>query len=220
METAFPPGNTHSTPGEPGGESHRLARERGGEAVRRNIIDAASQLLMQEGPQALTVRRLAQKLDCSTKILYTMFSGKDGVASGLYLEGCTRLHRAIAQIVPPKEPAEYLWSVARAYWSFSLTQTGYYRVMFEGAIAGFHPDRSTLNAASRALVTVVAQIRAYVEAGKLDPCDPLLLTRCFWGALHGVISLNLLGHFESREQALTVFEETMGSMLTGLVYSR
>ena len=188
--------------------------------MRRSVIDAASRLLVDEGPQALTVRRLASELECSTKILYTMFSGKDDLASALYLEGCARLQAALANIVPPKEPAQYLWRVARAYWGFSLAHTGYYRVMFGGAIPRFVPGRADIDATANALAVVVRQLQRYIDARRLEACDPVMVVRCLWAAVHGAVSLNLLGHFETPAQALELFEETTGSLLLGLVDSR
>src|SRR5690348_17054545 len=90
METPLPVGNKIVT--------HQQAREYGHELLRRNVIEAASRLLMEEGAEALTVRRIAQMLSCSTKIIYTMFKGKDGLADALYLEGCTRLQQIIGQV--------------------------------------------------------------------------------------------------------------------------
>ena len=61
------------------------------QVLRKNVIDAACLLLLEEGPESVTVRRVAQKLNCSTKIIYSMFGNKDGLANEMYLDGCRLL---------------------------------------------------------------------------------------------------------------------------------
>ena len=100
METTLPNRNYFTT--------HRQARAYGHELLRRNVVEAASHLLVEEGPEALTVRRVAQKLNCSTKIIYTMFQGKDGLANALYLEGCTRLSQAIERVPEAASPHTFV----------------------------------------------------------------------------------------------------------------
>ena len=46
-------------------------------AVRRLVLDAASRLLEAEGPEALTMRRIAAEAGCSTSVLYTSASANN-----------------------------------------------------------------------------------------------------------------------------------------------
>src|SRR5258708_27196708 len=100
METTLPNQNDIAT--------HRQIRAYGHELLRRNVLAAAGRLLREEGPDALTLRRVAKTLDCSTKIIYTMFKGKDGLADALYLERCAGLAHAIARVPKEATPAAYL----------------------------------------------------------------------------------------------------------------
>src|SRR5579872_7259824 len=59
--------------------------------LRQGMLDAATRLLTEEGPAALTVRRVAESVNCSTTLLYSLFGGKDGLSNALYLEGFARL---------------------------------------------------------------------------------------------------------------------------------
>ena len=128
METLFPKENEFTT--------HQQARASGHELLRRNVVEAASHLLVEEGPEALKVRRVAKALNSSTKIIYTLFEGKDGLANALYLEGCTRLGQAIAAVPKTATPQAYVRGVAEAYWTFALASPNYYAVLFGGAIPG------------------------------------------------------------------------------------
>ena len=54
------------------------------------LMKAAADLLASEGPEALTVRRIAATAGCSTMGLYSRFGGKDGVVERLWLDGFAR----------------------------------------------------------------------------------------------------------------------------------
>lgn len=189
--------------------SHQEARAYGHELLRRNVVEAASHLLVAEGPEALTVRRIAKTLNCSTKIIYTMFEGKDGLANALYLEGCARLSQAIGQVPQAGSPHTYVQQIAWAYWRFALANPSHYGVLFGGAIPRFQPSASSKQMMTRALEAVARILHAYMEEGLLPAQDPVRLTRTLWAPFHGVVSLHLLGHFSDEEEAKQAFERTV-----------
>ena len=205
METMLPNRNYFTT--------HQQARAYGHELLRRNVVEVAIHLLVEEEPEALTVRRVAQKLNCSTKIIYTMFQGKDGLANALYLEGCTRLSQAIERVPEAASPHTYVQQIALAYWTFALANPSYYALLFGGAIPRFQPSASSKQMMTMALEMVVRILQAYMTQGLLPVEDPVTLTRALWAPFHGVVSLYLLGHFSSFEEAKQAFERTVQAMI-------
>ena len=211
METSLPEQNERAT--------YRQVRAYGQDLLRRNVIETAARLLLEDGPEALTVRRLAEKLECSTKIIYTMFKGKDGLADALYLEGSARLAQMIEQIPPAETAADYLSAVAWVYWDFAQTYPGFYLIMFGGAIPHYRPSPTCLETLTTGFALVVQMLERYREKDALPLDDVTLVTRILWASAHGVVSLYLLGHFASQEEARVVFERSVdmvGSILTAL----
>ena len=111
----------------------------GRQAVRQLILDTASRLLETEGPDALTMRRIASEAGCSTSVLYTMFGGKTGVTDGLWREGFERLRQALQQ-AEGDGPLGRLAAMGRAYRANALANPAYYTVMFQRPIPGFEPS--------------------------------------------------------------------------------
>ena len=64
-----------------------------------------------------------------------------------------------------------------------------------------------------ALETVVRILQASMTQGLLPVEDPVSLTRALWAAFQGVVSLYLLGHFSSFEEAKQAFERTVQAMI-------
>lgn len=181
------------------------ARQQGQETLRRALLDTASRLLAEEGPQALTMRRVAAEAGCSTTVLYTAFGSKDGLADALYREGFERLGRRMAEaasaVDDPDDPIAVAAALARAYRANAIEDRNYYGVMFQQAIPGFVPSAASL-ALDNAMLGVLADaVREGIAAGFLIPSDPDAVAEVLWAAAHGVVSLELAGHFPDPEVA-------------------
>jgi AcrR family transcriptional regulator len=180
---------------------YQLAQRQGQEAMRRTLLDAASRLLLEEGPGALTMRRVAGAVGCSTTVLYTMFGGKEGLADALYREGFERLRRRLEAAGGDPDPLGRLRALGRAYRASALAEPGYYGVMFQQAIPGFRPSAESLVVAGASLEVLTQAVRAAMEAGGLRAGDPRAVAEVLWAAVHGVVSLELAGHFADPEVA-------------------
>lgn len=190
--------------------AYQKAQAVGRAAVRRALLDAASELLVAEGPRALSMRRVAAAAGCSTTVLYTLFGGKEGLADALYQEGFARLTAAVEAAVAEVEatggdPMAATVAAARAYRANALAERTYYGVMFGNPIPGFVPSAESLAVADASLAPLTAAIRDAMEAGVLVAGDPQEVAEVCWAAAHGVVSLELAGHFPDTEVATRRF---------------
>lgn len=64
------------------GTPYAAAAAAGKHALRTLVLDTASRLLEDDGPDALTMRRIASEVGCSTTVRYTMFGGKPASPKG------------------------------------------------------------------------------------------------------------------------------------------
>jgi AcrR family transcriptional regulator len=181
------------------------ARQQGQATLRRALLDTASRLLADEGPQALTMRRVATEAGCSTTVLYTAFGGKDGLADALYREGFERLGRrlkdAAAAVDPPDDPIAMATALARAYRAHALADRNYYGIMFQRGIPGFTPSAASLEAGNATLGVLEDAVREAIDAGILIPAEADAVAEVLWAAAHGVVSLEIAGHFPDPEVA-------------------
>ena len=166
-------------------------------ARRRAVVEVAAGLLYEEGPGALSLRRIATAAGGSTQLIYTLFGGKSGLVHALYLEGFTRLAsytRGAMESGPPAGDPEQLVAIGRAYLRFAREHTGFYGVMFGRAVPGFTPPPA-LRAHCRAMTfgLVVEAAQACLEAGTLVASSAEDLARICWVTGHGVASLEAAG---------------------------
>ncbi len=130
-----------------------------------------------------------------------MFGGKEGLADALYREGFARLRRAQQQVTGSEDPLAHLSDLGAAYRAHALAEPAYYRVMFEQAIPGYRPSAEALNAAETAFDASVAAVQACIDSRVFRPGDAYEISKLFWAAAHGAVSLELAGHFPPESAA-------------------
>jgi AcrR family transcriptional regulator len=157
------------------------------------LLDAASRLLEIEGPHALTMRRIAGAVGCSTSVVYTMFGGKAGVAEALWRDGFERLGAALAA-VEGDEPLGRLAAMGQAYRANALANRSYYGVMFGRPIPEFEPSPGAYAESLRPLQLLSDAVADCMEAGVFRDGDPRHVARVLWAAAHGAVSLELAGY--------------------------
>jgi AcrR family transcriptional regulator len=177
------------------------AQQTGQQALRRALLDAAGRLLAEAGPQALTMRRIAAEVGCSTTVLYTMFSSKEGIAQALYTEGFERFRRRLERVPDDGSALDRLGAMGDAYRENALAERNYYGVMFGQPIPGFTPSAESIEAARTTLSMLTAQVERCMDAGVLRRQNPWAVAEVLWAAAHGAVSLELAGHFGDEASA-------------------
>ncbi|WP_192804845.1 TetR/AcrR family transcriptional regulator [Noviherbaspirillum aerium] len=191
--------------------------------LRQGMLDAATRLLTEEGPAALTVRRVADAVNCSTTLLYSLFGGKDGLANELYLEGFARLKAAFADAAAQatkkkasQQGLEPLLLHAKVYHEYAKRNPSYYMVMFGDAIAGFVPPVESRNQAWESLAALIETFERVMDSGALPKSDPIAAARLLWAAMHGAVSLELKGYYLKTERADELFNAAVNAVLRSL----
>ncbi|MFI7706356.1 TetR/AcrR family transcriptional regulator [Nonomuraea sp. NPDC049480] len=162
--------------------------------LRSRLLDVAVNLLETDGPESLTMRRIAAEAGCTTTVIYTMFGNREGLAEALYLEGFERFRRFLEAVPPRRNPLEHLQALGPAYRQACLAEPGYYSLMFERAIPGFEPSERARTLARAALNILDRVIADCISAGFLIPTQPRKIADALWAAAQGAISLERAGH--------------------------
>ncbi len=165
---------------------------------RTRVVELAARLIAEQGPHALSLRRLATAAGGSTQLVYTLFGGKPGLADALYAEGFRRLGEAMRAAAaeapaPVGDPAR-LVVLAQAYRRFAADEPAFFSVMFGPVIPGFTPSRATREISrDRSFGQVVTAAQECLDAGTLRAQDALALARACWTTTHGVAALQHAG---------------------------
>ncbi len=179
------------------------------DTINERLIAAALQLLREEGPADLTVRRIANVAGTTTMCLYTGFGSRDGLLDAVYAQGFEQLRETMTQAGLVADPAEAVLALLHAYRAFALANPGLYGLLFERVLPGFDPS---LQVRRTALDTTFGLLAA--QAGRLLGADPQdeasrELGYTLWGLTHGLVSLELT-HASRSPLAHPVLADTDG----------
>ncbi len=161
----------------------------GDRGTRERTLEAAAQLLRDEGPGALTVRRIATEAGLSTMAIYHHFGGKDGLVEALYVDGFRALDDALAAVPRTDDPLADVEALALAYREVAMRRPGYYEVMFGRPFPGFEPSPEAKARAMRPWRAFTGTLERCESAGLLtvNANDAALL---LWASGHGLLMLS------------------------------
>ena len=204
------------------GTSERREREK--QELRRKILDTARDLFVNEGFEAVTMRKIAQKIEYSPTAIYLHFKDKDALFVELCNHDFLRLAQAFNQISEIKDPIERVRRIGRAYLDFSLEYPNHYRLMFMTP----HPappanDMLTKgNPEEDAYAFLKTTVEAAIRAGRFRPemKDAELIAQTLWAGVHGVASLQIAKHGDHWVEWRSITrraEMMMDSLLFGML---
>jgi AcrR family transcriptional regulator len=185
----------------------------------RALIAAAQRLLADDGPDALTVRRIANEAGMSTMNVYSRFGGKDGVIDELYADGYQRLIEALTAVPTGDHAPDDMLRIAAAYREFARENPTYYGIMFRSTVPGFHPSQEAEEIALRNLSYFVELVQQAQRAGSIltsDTVEPIEIAAGLWATCHGLVSLELDGVAEEYVSWPSIFENGMRTAIAGL----
>jgi AcrR family transcriptional regulator len=160
--------------------------------IRPALIEIGARLLADEGPQALSTRRLAAEAGTSTMAVYTYFGGMSGLVREMVHEGFARLHQHLAQVAETDDPVADMALLGRAYRQNALANPHLYAAMFGGSsLAGFELTEEDRQHGRYNLSGVVDCARRCIEAGRFRRSDEVLVAHQMWITVHGLVDLEL-----------------------------
>jgi AcrR family transcriptional regulator len=183
--------------------------------IRAAILDAAAELLEKEGPDALSVRRIATAAGVAPMGVYNHFDSKAGIVEALFVQGFERLAEALDAIADIEDPYEALREGGRRYRALALAHPMVYQVMFLRAVRGFEPSEHALQVAAGAFNSLVASVRRAMAAGVLAEASPEETAQFIWSSHHGWVSIELMG-IGFVEDWDAAFDRLCTTMLRGL----
>jgi AcrR family transcriptional regulator len=152
----------------------------------RLILATARELAEQQGWDAVTTRRLAERIEYSQPVLYSHFRGKREIIGAVALQGAAEMAAALRAAASAADgPRTRVTALARAYLDFAERNQAVYDAMFQldgGLVFAEADTPEPLQDAFAALLESLGE----VAGGDVHPG---LFTEVFWAALHGLATL-------------------------------
>jgi AcrR family transcriptional regulator len=167
------------------GSSERRARAK--VALRQRILDAARELFVQEGYEAVSMRRIAARIEYSPTAIYLHFPDKQSILTALCDETFEKLStRLAAHFTQVTDPLARLRDGLRLYVEFGLAHPHHYTVSFLLKARDVRPEPT---AGHRAFAFLQAAVAGAMATGAIRTGDVATTSQSLWAACHGLVAL-------------------------------
>lgn len=185
--------------------------------LRSQILKQAADIVRKEGVAAISMRKLSKAVGASTMVLYTYFKNKTDLINQLYLDGYAHLKAELEKVPPGDDAIQYVVELGRAYRRAALDNPGAYDLMQGSALQGIDLPPETLAQGRESFKVLADAVVRCMQAGIIAQADPKAMAQVLWAGIHGPISLQIAGHFESETEAEARFETTLDILKRGML---
>jgi AcrR family transcriptional regulator len=175
-------------------------REREKQRLRARIIDAARELFAEHGFEAVTMRKIAERIEYTPTAIYFHFPDKDALIRELCVGDFKAFGEHFASIASIGDPVERLRQAGHVYAEFAITHPQHYRVMFMMPDTSKPEDVEWLgDPAHDAYAFLRWTVQEGIDRGRFRPeyQDAELMAQIAWATVHGVVSLHVT-HCQSK----------------------
>lgn len=164
--------------------------------LRTLIIDAARDLFVSKGVEAVTMREIANRIGYSATSIYHHFVDKEAVIRAICDTDFLALATSLKNLLLIVNPVDRLHALGRGYAAFALTHPNHYRMMFMTARTPCEPAESSLqqnNAEQDAYFQLKSVVNDVHATGWFRPDlqNADLIAQTIWAGMHGVCALQI-----------------------------
>lgn len=181
---------------------------------RELLIEAAARVLAEEGPGAVTARRMAAEVGASTMAVYTHVGSMDDLLAAVHTEGFVRFHRRLAAVRRAGDPLACLRALGLAYRRFARAEPHLYQAMFGRTLADAALTPAQAEQALSTFTILRDAVARAVEDGLLAG-DPQDVAAQIWATVHGFVSLELAGLLIDARPA-QAYDRLLDTLVRGL----
>jgi AcrR family transcriptional regulator len=183
---------------------------------RARLCAVAQHRFARHGPEAVSMRQLAEALGCSPMTPYRYFRNKNDILAAVRAAAFDRFAAAMERATSstPGDLLAMSRAVGDTYIRFAFDEPDAYRLMFD--LSQPHPERypALVRATARARATMSVPFKALVDAGIFSG-DPERLGFIFWATMHGLIMLHFAGKLPETPDFSTLQREARRLLVGG-----
>ncbi|WEK21541.1 MAG: TetR/AcrR family transcriptional regulator [Candidatus Pedobacter colombiensis] len=193
------------------GSKERIQRLK--EETRANILEAALQIVKEDGWQALSMRKIADKIEYTAPIIYEYFSNKEGILLELTRQGYIVLGKEIkaakAKYTKTDEQLEAMWI---AYWNFAFKYKEFYQLMFGVDMVCCEQKKSMpeIDFLDKLFFDTIKDLMKAEQPEEGVICRKYYT---FWSIIHGLISINMVNKGRDEEMNQHILRDALKGII-------
>jgi len=174
-----------------------LRRERERAEMAEKIMNAAREMFVRDGYEAVTLRKVAKAIEYSPAAIYQYFKDKRALFLAVIRSDSEDLRENVLECMKLEDPIERLHEMARRYVNWGIAHPNHYRLMLvpppalaEQAEA---PEPKHPPLEQEALFALNAIVKEAIERGMMREkySDSALVAATLWAGIHGALLLEI-----------------------------
>ncbi|MBF6451075.1 TetR/AcrR family transcriptional regulator [Nocardia aobensis] len=188
--------------------------------VRSALLESAARLLAQQGPDAVSTRRIAAEAQTSAMAVYTHFGSIGDLVAAVIEAGFKKLATMMESVEQTDDPVRDLIALLLASVEFARREPNLYQVLFVTASLGQYrrtaPAELLAGRAETFQLVIEACERAF-DAGRFTPrTESGPLAYQWWSAVHGYVMLEVAGFIDQGPGTKKVLMPLLETLASGL----
>lgn len=197
------------------GIAERRIRQK--EELKLSILEAAWQMVITDGWQSLSIRKIADAIEYSIPVIYNHFENKEAILLEFTKEGFDKL---AIQLQSAKDkfpsPSEQLEAMAHAYWDFAFEHKEYYQIMFGLGIPACE-QVNQIAEVKNATQVMVSSIQEAINLSNKPDTDFYLKYHTYISILHGLVSIQMIQDSgKPCEKQRNILQDAMNGFITSI----
>jgi len=186
-------------------------------SLRDQILNASRNLVIEEGYQNLSMRKIAADIGISATSIYLHFENKDHLVHTLMEISISRLNNQLEEVASQTaDPVRRLGDFARTYVDFALSNPSEYQIIYEvnsDQLSRYPKEK--FRKARKGYELLTQTIEEGIEKGVMEEENPRMASYIFWAQLHGVISVVLTKRLDIRIDKDDFIKQAIDHVLEG-----
>jgi AcrR family transcriptional regulator len=193
------------------GSKERIQRIK--EETRVNILEAALDIVKEDGWQSLSMRKIADKIEYTAPIIYEYFANKEGILLELTRKGNVILLNDFKKVQSIHEtPEDQLSAMWMAYWDFAFEHKELYQLMFgvDVMCCDLKKNLPEAEAARDILWDAIIKVMNRKDVPEDTVCRKYYT---FWSIIHGLIAINLVRKGTNDEMNQHILKDAINGII-------
>jgi len=177
-----------------------IRRERERMEMTERIMDAAREMFVRDGYEAVTLRKIAQSIEYSQGIIYQYFKDKQALVQAIIRKDSEDLRQHLLECLTIKDPIDQIVEMARRYVTWGAEHPNHYHLMLLPPPAWAEQDHEVQEQTQahtpleqEVLAVLYVAVKDAMERGLLKEkySEPALVAATLWAGAHGLVLLEL-----------------------------
>jgi AcrR family transcriptional regulator len=221
----------------------RTFRERMRDELTHEMTELARAQLATDGANGLSLRAIARDIGMASSAVYRYFPSRNDLLTALIIDGYNAIGETVEHADASRPREDYIgrWlSVCQALRDWAFGHPHEYALVYGSCVPGYHAPAGTVRPATRDKLVYGRIVSDAYQAGVLRPPEfaataaapfaedarrlreaalpgvpdgTVIAALTAWGALFGMVSLELFGHFDNIIEArATLFDQSMTNL--------